>query len=297
MEFDFNGVKIYLKDQVCTQTGYIPGHINPQINLYIKPTNLCNSDCSFCEYHGKNKQFNWGEFVRALIKLSELGIVGKIQITGGEPTVSSNIIEIVKLTRLIFPDRFIGINSNFTYPDILLSLNQYLDNFALSRHHYDDAINRRIFGNKNMTSSPSIKQFIGEVGQEKVHLSCTMIQSGVGTLADMKKYLDFASSLGCSDVGFVGLMKINDYCKENFVEPLDIAKQGIENGDFLKYKEFNEKHGYCTCGNYEYFSDKTGKSVSFYIRHVLNPEKSVGSLVFDGQHLRSGFSGEIIPLK
>ena len=47
----------------------------------------------------------------------------------------------------------------------------------------------------------------------------------------------------------------------------------------------------------EYFSDKTGRSVSFYIRHVLNPEKSVGSLVFDGQHLRSGFSGEIIPLK
>jgi hypothetical protein len=45
-----------------------------------------------------------------------------------------------------------------------------------------------------------------------------MIKGYVDSEEKIYDYLDKYSDLGVYDVGFVNLMKINEYCKERFVE-------------------------------------------------------------------------------
>lgn len=298
MQYKLGDKTIELKTETCRRQGnYISGQLNPQINLYIRATNICNCRCRFCEYHGELVEFNMTEFSRIIKILANLGIIGKIQITGGEPTLCPDIYDIVKTLRDNLPNHFIGINSNGTNLKTLerLLTGEYkVSNIAISRHHYDDEINREIFRSSNVPTKEELKEFINTVGTEKVHISCNIQKSYIGNLAEMYKFLDMASSIGCTDVGFVGLMAINDYSrleKIDFYDMIDTENIGIEH---IKTREFIEKHGWCRCANYVYIANSTAKEISFYARQVLNLEESVNTLVFDGNKLRIGFSGPVI---
>lgn len=301
MQYKLGDTMIDLKDQTCIMSGpYISGKLNPQINLYIRATNLCNCKCRFCEYHGENTVFNIEEFERVIKTLSIQGIIGKIQITGGEPTLCPDIYNIVRILRDNFPNHFIGINSNGTNIETLVSLsnkllngNDGVSNIAISRHHYDDEINKEIFGNNNIPNKEELRKFIDTVGTEKIHISCNIQKNYIGSLTEMYKFLDMASSIGCTDVGFVGLMDVNEYSREEKLDFYDLLddETALEH---MKTREFTERHGWCRCANYVYIANSTAQEISFYARQVLNLKESVNTLVFDGQKLRLGFSGPII---
>lgn len=301
MQYKLGNIQIDLKDQTCIMSGpYISGKLNPQINLYIRATNLCNCRCEFCEYHGESTEFNLAEFERVIKILSNHGIIGKIQITGGEPTLCSDIYNIVRILRENFPNHFIGINSNGTNLETLVSLSDKLlsgkdgvSNIAISRHHYDDEINREIFGTNRVPNKYELRDFINTVGTEKIHISCNIQKSYIGNLSEMYKFLDMASSIGCTDVGFVGLMGVNNYSKKEKVDFYNILDD--ENAlEHIKTREFTERHNWCRCANYVYIANSTAREISFYARQVLNTRESVNTLVFDGQKLRLGFSGPVI---
>jgi molybdenum cofactor biosynthesis enzyme MoaA len=293
MQYDYNGTIIELKDRVCQYWDTTPGEINPQVNLYIRATNICNAHCKFCEYHGDKKEFSIDRLNKVLDDLAKRGIIGKIQITGGEPsTLGDKLRDIARATRDRFENRFIGVNSNGYSLSTLESISGIVDNYAISRHHYNDAKNREIFGTTKVPNEYELEGFIAAVGTGKVHFSCNLMKNGIGTLDEIKKYLDWVSSIGCNDVGFVTLMNANQFCKDNQVI-FDTC--GIDDSiEFTEYARFVKSGNACRCSNYLYFCKTTCKMVDIYGRFVLDTKASTGLISFDGVNLRSGFSGDII---
>lgn len=296
MQYDFNGVQIDLKDKLCRLWDEDLVDIEPTANLYIRLTNQCNANCKFCAYHGDKTDLHLDKLESALKELRDRKIIYKIQITGGEPTLEPELLyEVCKLVRAHFPDAFIGINSNGSNLDVLKQVEKLVDNFAISRHHYDDNINREIFGTSMVADSSQLKQFIRSVGSYKVHLSCTLIKDYIGEDIEMKKYLEFCSSIGCEDVGFVSLMAVNDFSRQQRV---DFNNTGIDDDpEFYKYRQFTKCDNCCKCANYIYFCHSTGRLIDIYGRYVMKHNKSQGMLSFDIDTLREGFAGVSIPIK
>ena len=291
MEYDFNGISINLKDQVCTLEGCIPGKIYPQANLYVRVENRCNANCKFCEYHGEYREFNL-EYFKIISDLNKRGIVGKIQITGGEPTINNKLNDIVKIIREYFPDRFVGINTNGYNLGILEKLKDDVDNFAISRHHFDDNINQCIFGTNSIPSNLDIKDFIDKVGSDKVHITCNLMKDYINDEQAISEFLEKLTSVtGCNDFGLVTLMPINVYSKDQKVE---FNKTGIdESNDYLRYRQYT-KGDCCRCANYMYYCNSCNAISKLYGRFVMKNKDTTGILVYDLDTLKSGFNGPVI---
>lgn len=293
MQYNFNGVTIELKDKVCQLWNHIPGDIKPQTNLYVRASNNCNANCNFCEYHGSCTAFNFQSFYKVLRELRDRDIIGKIQITGGEPSIDgTKLYKICDTLRNYFPNTFIGINSNGYSLDNLKRVNHLVDNFAISRHHYDDKVNEEIFGTDTVPNEKSLREFIESVGEEKVHFSCNLIKGYIDNLDDVKKYLNKVSSMGINDVGFVTLMDINEYCKERQIKFDDSGIDSTE--EFLKYHQYRKLDGCCKCANYIFYCAETNRLIDIYGRFVMNQNGSTGLISFDGYNLKNGFGGQII---
>lgn len=94
-------------------------------------------------------------------------ILGRIQITGGEPTLAENLNEVVNCIRQYFPDRFIGINSNGYNLCKLIEV----------------------------SNEESLKEFISTVGEDKVHFSCNLIKGYIDSLSEIEKYITWVHLL------------------------------------------------------------------------------------------------------
>ncbi|MCK9476554.1 MAG: hypothetical protein M0R46_11575 [Candidatus Muirbacterium halophilum] len=100
---------------------------------------------------------------------------------------------------------------------------------------------------------------------------------------------DWSASIRCDDVGFVSLMKINDFATEQFV---DFEKIDLVSDKFHKIKEWKYKDC-CKCNNYLYLTGD-GNVVRVYSRCNMKQMVSISNLVFDGENLKTGFLGEVI---
>ena len=284
----------YAKVRLCGLNGAKGKEIEPKLNLYIRLTDLCNSNCSFCEYHWNDtKNFDIQSMLLIADYLRKTKLLSKVQITGGEPTCNLDVVKIVKALREILPDTFIGMNSNGSNKELLREVMPYLDNIAISRHAIDDAENCQIFKNNSVMSTSELKAFAEEVGKDKVHLSCTLMKSHVGTKDKVAAYLAWVEKLGISDIGFVSLMPCNDFAKNEQVYFEDIGIEDIEGVE--KIKEWSNKVSdieVCCCANYEYKNH-----VNLYARFAKIAGKCVGQLVYDVDKLYAGFRKEEIERK
>lgn len=329
MEYNYNGTIINLKDKTCRLWDNPSEDIYPQANLYIRIGNKCNANCRFCEYHGKQSKFDYDKFDAVLRDLSKRKIIGKIQITGGEPTLDSKRLKrVVYQIRQYFPNIFIGINSNGSNLSLLKYLltspdNSYrINNAAISRHHYDDKLNREIFNVSVMSDIPSeieLKLFILQVKAEldklnkdshdeesldnnfdisdAVHFSCNLISGYICDIESVKKYIKWASNIGVEDFGFVTLMPINNFASSHRI---DFGTLGFENNpEFLNYKQYKKEIDNkicCKCANYLYYNAMSNKILDLYGRYVVEYKDTTGQLVFDGENLKTGFNGGIITI-
>ena len=104
--------------------------------------------------------------------------------------------------------------------------------------------------------------------------------------------MDKSFDLGIELIGFVSLMPINDFCKENFV---DFNKLNLDSDRFIMTKEFKYKNQ-CKCNNYLYIPEKIiDKVVRVYYKNTFKPGKLFHGIIYDGEYLKTGFNGgEII---
>lgn len=283
MLINLYGKEIELRDNYCSLNNLLPWPIErPYINLYVRVCSWCNAKCSFCVYRNGLNTFNFNKFMDILNHLKSKVEIRKISFTGGEPTSSVNLLNnLIKRVRNITP--FIVVNTNgFNIKKLLIN---DINSIALSRHHYDDSKNNAIFKTKTLT-----KKEIQNLDLKNLHLSCNVIKGQIDSKKEIEKYLNFAISVGVTDVGFVSLMKVNKYCEDNFVDFTTLLKKNTKN--IKKYKQW-QRDEVCQCNNYVYA--KKGKYALFYNRHVLKQKETcTNTLLYNGEHLISGFNNKII---
>ena len=284
--------EIAVKDYYCAFDNNPPTKIQqPYINIYVTLTNKCNADCQFCcnkQNCNSSIQFDEDKFLLGIKKIRESIEIRKLSFTGGEPTLEfAALAKYLKYVKDLDENIFTVINTNGTNLSEMKHLHQYLNSIALSRHHYDDTINQQIFGISTVASSNEIFAF---PHKEILHLSCNLMRDYIRNQDEVVKYLEYVDSLGCDDVGFVTLMKVNNYCEQQFV---DFNSLNFNNTNNVFVSQDWNYYGHCRCRNYLYIAN-TANVIRVYARYVCNRKISEGTLVFDGMNFRQGFGGTII---
>ena len=262
----------------------------PYINLYVQNKG-CNANCGFCEYKDIGEVFNFTRFELFLKELSKQIDVRKISFTGGEPTLDYNRFKSkVELAKEYLSESFFVVNTNGVNLKKIVKHSDYklFNSVALSRHSNIDADNNQILG-FSAPSTSEITELLSDVDDKNVfHFSCNVIKDYVDSSEKIYNYLEWCSSLGINDVGFVSLMEINQYAKDHFI---DFDSLDVINDRFVKLKEWNKKDS-CRCNNYLYIP-YNNEIIKVYNRHVYS-KSNANNFIWDGSHFRRGFNGKII---
>lgn len=262
------GEEIPAKNYLCSTdcNNLISG--NCKFNLYIKLTDYCNAKCEYCSNQSsipKEENLDLKKLELVIKELSEKNILNRISITGGEPLLFGDRLNLV-LNKIfeILPDAFVTMNTNgINFEKIyeLDSLNK-INGIHISRHHYDDNINNKIFGVKTV-SKEEIKQLFDKVKNKKlIRLNCLLIKGLIENIEQVQKYLELSSEIGVFRAGFVSLMPINEYGKDNYINFNDVFND-------LSSRFFSTYHYYdsniCECCNGIYLADNN-RLVEYYAR-------------------------------
>ena len=287
MLVDFYGKQIAVKEFDCSLGTLNPERISPFVNLFVKVTNGCNARCLFCsnaDAKPTNKTFDIDKLEDIVLKLKEQSIkVNRLNITGGEPSVVSSLVENIlqRMDGKVFDDIHLHLNTNGMLPQSQeLMRHPRWDSISMSLHHYDIDKLSELYGCKIPEDA---FKFEG-VNMQKLNVSCNLIKGYIDNPEEAHKMLDFALELGIPRIGFVALMKVNDYCKERFIDLEDIHIDTIPHVYFTKSMNRGKD---CKCSNYLY--NKNLKILEIYMRNYANPQYCESSLMFDGEYLRQGF--------
>jgi len=284
MKVKLFNTEIELREHYCTLNNYKPSIIEqPYINLYVQFKG-CNANCKFCEFKNCANSFNLNKFENVITQLSKQIDLRKISLTGGEATINKDFYKVVDIVRPL--TNFLVVNTNGTNI-VELYNNEYYKKFesiALSRHHYKDEINNEILGVESISTTD-----LEQMKMKNIHFSCNLQKDYINNKEEIYKYLDFVSSTGYDDVGFVSLMGVNEYAKEQLV---DFEKLDLVSDKYHKIKEWRYKDC-CKCNNYLYLTNE-GNVVKVYLRYNMKPITSISNLVFDGENLKTGFCGNKI---
>lgn len=287
MLVDFYGKQIAVKEFDCSLGTLNPERISPFVNLFVKVTNGCNARCLFCSNADAKptyKTFDIDKLEDIILKLKEQSIkVNRLNITGGEPSVVSPLVEDIlqRMDGKVFDDIHLHLNTNGLLPQSQeLMRHPRWDSISMSLHHYDIDKLSELYGCKIHEDAFKFE----EVNKQKLNVSCNLIKGYIDNPEEAHKMLDFALELGIPRIGFVALMKVNDYCKERFIDLEDIHIDTIPHVYFTKSMNRGKD---CKCSNYLYNKDL--KILEIYMRNYANPQYCESFLMFDGEYLRQGF--------
>lgn len=287
MIVQFFGKSIKLKSIGCVH-GTIPAQpIFPSVNIFVKVTNSCNAKCAFCS-NGRcdnfSTNFNHDKLWQVVDELFAREIsVNRINITGGEPSLVPETVE--RILDKANTSYYQGIHLHLNTNGLLLASQDMMklprwDSISVSLHHYDREMLSEIYG---VSIPPTALSFDG-IDMNKVNASCNFIRGYIDNASEVERMMKFAISLGLPRLGFVALMKVNNYCKKRFV---DFDEIDFSNIPHFYFTESRNRGTDCKCTNYLY--NYAERILEIYMRNYSNPNYCESSLMYDGQYLRQGF--------
>lgn len=287
MFIKFKDKEIAIKEFDCHWGDITPAKIHPSVNLFVKVTNGCNALCQFCSNAGamtSATKFNIEKLIEIIYELQYSGIiVNKVNITGGEPSVVPNLVEKI-LDAVSMPelrDLHLHLNTNGLLPKSQkLMQHPRWNSISMSLHHYNLVKLSELYGCKIAEEAFEFSN----INRKILNISCNLIKGYIDCSSEAKLMLDFAIDKDIKRIGFVALMKVNDFCREHFIDLEQIALKEIPHVYFIKSMNRGTD---CKCSNYLY--NKGFKVLEIYMRNYANPQYCESSLVYDGEHLRQGF--------
>ena len=281
------GKEIAVKSHGCNVMDEPGQRIIPSVNLFVKVTKGCNAHCRFCSNANStdaSNAFNMPKLITVIKELKEKGIcVNRINITGGEPSVVSPLV--YKILDAVEENSFDDVHLHLNTNGLLTQSQEMMrhprwDSISMSLHHYDVSKLSELYGCR----IPEKAFDFEGIDLQKVNSSCNLVKGYIDNAEEAHKMLDFNLDLGIPRIGFVALMKVNDYCREHFVDLEDIHLDSIPHVYFTKSMNRGSD---CKCSNYLYNRDL--KILEIYMRNYANPNYCESSLVYDGEYLRQGF--------
>jgi organic radical activating enzyme len=266
----------------------------PYINLYVQ-TNGCNANCKFCIWKNCANTFNFTKYEYILNYLKERLRINKIGITGGEPTLNwDNFVKISEMSLNNVNNFELSLNTNGLnldkiYNSHLIDKYYYIN---LSRHHYDESKNAHIFRCDGLPTNSELLYY-GENQRhgDQLQYRCNLIKNYIDSPIEVFNYLNWMSSTKVYNAGFITLMRVNDYSNDSYYH-LDMNK--LLGDDIFITKKFCRPEGGCECSNYVYLPENFDRPIKLYQKNTYDHCSIQETLVYDGEYLRIGFSGDII---
>ena len=287
MAFSIFGKEVLIKNFGCNQRDTQGQPIPPSLNLFVKVTRACNAKCLFCSNANTKDnggKFNLSKLFSVIREIQNQGIIiNRINITGGEPSLVRNLVEsiLAECNNTDFQSIHLHLNTNgIFHQSQALMRNPRWDSISVSIHHYNIARLSELYG----TKLPETAFAFEGVDRNKVNVSCNLIKGYIDNKEEAHKMLDFALDSGIPRIGFVSLMKVNEYCKTHYVDFEDIHLDEIPHVYFTKSLDRGED---CKCSNFLYNRDL--KILEIYTRNYMNPLYCESSMVYDGEFFRQGF--------
>ena len=294
------GKTLLVKGQICSPDGihYRQKEDPLQLELSISPVAFCPAACPFC-VAGQPKGPQKLDMVRletALRKLKEQDLVRGIKITGGEPF--SDIILLDEVICLIFEifgfSMELSISTNGCGLSRMHRLRHlsYLETIHISRHHYDDARNRALFGGGPVPAGQELKEAMATVSYPDLFVfNCLLLRDAIHSPDEAHRFLDFAIETGAPKVGFMTCMPCNEYAREQSIPYEDVIRR--DDPCLLFTRHFYD-HEACHCSDGVYLSPD-GRLIEFYGRSTAQKYAYCRGLSYEpDNHLRAGFGGEIL---
>jgi molybdenum cofactor biosynthesis enzyme MoaA len=287
MNFTIFGKEILIKQFGCGQSDVLGDEIPPSVNIFVKVTKICNAKCLFCSSANTkniNGKFNLAKLLTIVQEFRNQNItINRINITGGEPSLVSNLVQSIlnECSSNIYKDIHLHLNTNGLFEQSQeLMRNPRWNSISVSLHHYDIGKLSELYG----TAIPETAFAFKGIDTNKVNVSCNLIKGYIDCAEEAHKILDFTLESGIPRIGFVSLMKLNNYCLSHYVDFEDIHLDSISHVYFTKSMNRGKD---CKCSNFLY--NKGLKILEIYTRNYMNPYYCESALVYDGEYLRQGF--------
>ncbi len=297
-EIELFNKKVLLRKYICTNDKNRTIESKPRLKLTIKLTDSCNCSCPFCSNKNMKDfgEIDFKKIEKVIRELDRTGLLTRISITGGEPMLYPE--ELNRLINLIISidDKIdIGVTTNGFNLRMFADFDnvEKIEGLHISRHHYDDGINRKIFNNDCIATSDDIK-FLQSKLKDKliININTVLVKGYIDNFEEVKKMCEYVDNLGVKRIGIISLLRLNDYSKEHFVNFNDIFKNN-DGSFFIGHHLCN--YDYCNCIDGIY-SSENNNIIEFYAR-VVEEKKCpyVTSLVYTTDNkLKTGFEGETI---
>lgn len=219
-------------------------------NFSIFVDDYCNADCKFCvaqlRYDHRRLIYNkdkldYDDYMRRLDKtLKEIRPLNpSISITGGEPTISPKLLDVLKLIdKYDYRKRCITTNGSHlldivhgkTILEFLIKRNWH--HLNISRVSEVEEINKKVMrynSNEGYCSNEMIKDILSISNKSNLahRLSCLLIKDVIDSVGRMKDYIDYYSNIGADNFIFRQLMNYSqdainkekiDYCNKHNVD-------------------------------------------------------------------------------
>lgn len=173
--------------------------------LYIELLNICNAKCSFCSLSCNNnntKSILNLEYAKEVIsELVAKGAIDKVSLTGGEPLLYPRLQELLDFLDSLTGNgiEFYALTTNGILLEKYMSMleNSKIKYINISRHHYDQAKNDRVFGVKTL-SEVQLKNIITQ-SQKSFRFNVTITEDFY-TLEDVHEYIKMAQNIGINNI-------------------------------------------------------------------------------------------------
>lgn len=252
---------------------------NKGFAFHINVTNICNCKCQYC----CNDKTDPGKLnltdLEKIIESSKEDIE-RFSINGGEPLLVPDELEaLLKLLEKYKKPIKIGTNGYHIEERIDL-LNSYpVRDIQFSCHHYDSKKNKEIF-KADTISFAKLKDVVDKL-KPSIIINCLLIRGYIDNEKEVVNFLEECSKVGIRSVSFIGMMKINEFCENNYVDYKEITKKLPI--DFLKTMERTDGKR-CHCESFAYAA-KNGNCISVLFRHIEECYNANKSVIFDASGL------------
>jgi pyruvate-formate lyase-activating enzyme len=172
-------------------------------NFTIVTPGGCNAKCEFCFWHQEKTTKNYLNKLKETMDLLPSQFY-MISISGGEPTISPYF---TKILDLIDTDQFTHriLTTNGTHlMKHMDKISEKIQHINISRHHWNDEINNKIFISKTVPSSKHITECVDALNQNGIDVtfSCVLTDEYILTKEDIIKYVEYAKNCGASHIYF-----------------------------------------------------------------------------------------------
>ena len=290
------GVPLLIKDYYCSQDETYIEKKDGKLWLYVNVSELCPCSCPFCVNPCRRTGENPFDLLRYRDILTQIkDAVYAVSFTGGEPLLFPELLgEVIRTTyEIMGPDVELDLATCGIGLERFLNLqaSDLLYNIHISRHLVNDDTNRKLMGadTPDVSELKSIIRNMREPG--RVVLNCVLHRDGVHSTESVADYLEMAAEIGVTNTSFIGLIKANSFCLEQYIDPKELHPE--KDTRFRVWNHFHD-HSYCNCSSGDY--DALAGCVRYYYRSPGSAAAPYArQLVYTADNkLLAGFGGEVI---